>query len=107
VNSQVAVRDGAGLSQGVLRLFTNGRQLIAKASTTEKTNTESIKYGDVFALNIEDARYALSCDQNVTQIFVTNPKTANKIGDKSSFLTAWISEDLGELLSKRGQLVNY
>jgi hypothetical protein len=90
-----------------LRLLTNGRQLIAKASTTEKTNTESVKYGDVFALNIEDARYALSCGQSVTQIFVMNPKTANKIGDKSSFLTAWISEDLGKLLSERGQLVNY
>jgi hypothetical protein len=90
-----------------LRLITNGRQLIAKASTTEETNTESVKYGDVFALNIEDARYALSCGQDVTEIFVTNPKTSNKIGDKSSFLTAWISEGLGELLSERGQPVNY
>ncbi len=52
---QVAVHDEAGLSQGVLRFLTNGRQLSAKASTTEKTDTESINHGVVFALNIEDA----------------------------------------------------
>lgn len=107
-NNQIVACDKAEPSQGSLRLLTNSqRKLITEAPTKKKTNTEPVKYGDVFALNIKDARYALSCDQNVTEIFVTNPKTPHKIGEKSSFLTAWISGDLGELLSTRGKPVNY
>ncbi|KAG9228939.1 hypothetical protein BJ875DRAFT_216585 [Amylocarpus encephaloides] len=79
----------------------------SQASAKEMTNTKPVKYGDVYALNIEDARYALSSDQNVSDIWLTNPKAPHRIGQKSSFLTAWISEGLGEMLSKRGQQVHY
>ncbi|OAQ59500.1 hypothetical protein VFPBJ_11612 [Purpureocillium lilacinum] len=77
------------------------------ASANGNTNAEPVKYGDVFTLGIEDARYALSSGENVTEIFLTNPWPANQLGRKPSFLTAWLSKDLGELLSKRGRPIDY
>ncbi|GJN66012.1 hypothetical protein PLICBS_000028, partial [Purpureocillium lilacinum] len=76
-------------------------------SANGNTNAEPVKYGDVFTLGIEDARYALSSGENVTEIFLTNPWPANQLGRKPSFLTAWLSKDLGELLSKRGRPIDY
>jgi hypothetical protein len=71
------------------------------------------KYGDAFAVNIEDARYALSSDEDTGDIYLTNPKIENNpenersIKDKRSFLTAWISEEMGIYLGKRGRLLGY
>jgi hypothetical protein len=42
-NNQVVVCDKARLSQSALHLLTNGRQLIAKELTKEKTNTNVTK----------------------------------------------------------------
>jgi hypothetical protein len=66
-------------------------------------NTE--KYGDVFGLSVEDARFAISLDGHVGSIFLTNPKNGLKPGDNDSFLTAWISGEIGASLEKRGKLL--
>jgi hypothetical protein len=68
---------------------------------------EPVKYGDVFALSIDDARYALSSADSVSEIFLTQPWTANKLGGKPPFLTAWLSEDLGGVLARRAQPIHY
>jgi hypothetical protein len=59
------VCDKAEPSQGVLRLFTNSRQLIAKALTKEKTNMYN---RDAFIVYIDDARYALSFNKHVKEV---------------------------------------
>lgn len=56
---------------------------------------------------VEDARFALAFDEHVGSIYLTNPKKERKAGDKDSFLTAWISGELGKDLGKRGKLLNY
>jgi hypothetical protein len=71
------------------------------------------KYGDVFAVNIEDARYALASNEDIGDIYLTNskieqnPEIECNIKDKKSFLTAWISEEMGIQLGKRGRLLGY
>jgi len=71
------------------------------------------KYGDVFALSIQDARYALSSDEDIGDIYLTNPKiehnpeNEHNIKDKRSFLTAWISEEMGIYLGKPDRLLGY
>ncbi|GAB1319490.1 hypothetical protein MFIFM68171_09700 [Madurella fahalii] len=91
-DNQGAMRDKAGPSQ---------------SSAKEVSSTEPAKYGDVFGLSLEDAQYALSSGEKVTEIFLTNPWAANELGRKPSFLTAWLTEDWGELLSKRGKQIKY
>ncbi len=61
------------------------------------------KYGTVFVLSLEDAQYALSSSEKVTEIFLTTPSTADELGRRPAFLTAWLTEDFGESLSIRGQ----
>jgi hypothetical protein len=63
------------------------------------------KYGDVFELSMEDARFAISFDEHVGSIYLTNPKNGWKPGDRHSFLTAWISGEMGADLGKRGKLL--
>lgn len=75
--------------------------------SVEEKNTEPVKYGDVFALNIEDAQYAISSSENISEIFLTQPWKANKLGRKPSFLTAWLSEDLGRILARRARPIHY
>jgi hypothetical protein len=48
------MRNEARLSQSILRLITNCKQLIAKALIAKKTNIKLIKYKDIFALKIKD-----------------------------------------------------
>ncbi|EFY94594.1 hypothetical protein X797_011322 [Metarhizium robertsii] len=88
VNSQVAEGGKAWPSQAAMR---------------KKTNTESASQGDVFALTIEDARYALSYDEGVRSIFLTNPI----LKTESSFLTAWVSQEMGTYLGERGKKLDY
>jgi hypothetical protein len=75
------------------------------AEPSEKTGTSagSVSHGDVFALTIEDARYAMSSDQGVRSIFLTNPN----VQTESSFLTAWVSQEMGTYLGERGQKLDY
>ncbi|KAL2014980.1 hypothetical protein VTK56DRAFT_6638 [Thermocarpiscus australiensis] len=79
----------------------------SQTSAKEEPRTEPAKYGDVFALSLEDAQYALSSSKNVTEIFLTKPLTPDELGRKPPFLTAWLTEDFGESLSKRGQQIKY
>jgi len=72
-----------------------------------KEKLDQAKYGDVFAISVEDARFALSFDEHIGSIYLTNPKNGRKPGDKDSFLTAWISGELGTDLGKRGKLLGY
>jgi hypothetical protein len=101
-----------------LRLLTNGRQLIAKAPTKEKTNMYN---GDAFIVHIDDARYALSFNEHVGEVWLTNRKSKYNASDEKnrsfldekngsflnekrrSFITLWISEVLGEELGKRSK----
>ncbi|KAI1318811.1 hypothetical protein F5Y16DRAFT_112376 [Xylariaceae sp. FL0255] len=89
VNSQVVVPGEAGRSPDALRLHAK--------------NAESASHGDVFALTLEDARYAISSDQGVRSIFLTNPS----VNTESSFLTAWVSQEMGTYLGGRGQKLDY
>ena len=69
--------------------------------------------GDVFIVDIDKARYALSLDEHVGEIWLTNRKNKYNANDeknrscldekRKSFFTLWISEALGEELSKRGK----
>ncbi|PVH70483.1 hypothetical protein DL98DRAFT_540816 [Cadophora sp. DSE1049] len=117
--------DKAGPSQCALCLLTNGRQLIAKAPK-EKTNT-NVGYdktersqasakkrtntydGDAFIVDIDDARYALSLDEHVGEVWLTNPESKYNASDekKRSFLTLWISETMGKELGKRSKPMLY
>ena len=70
----------AGPVQCALCLFIDDRELIRKAVSKEKANAGGAKkYGDVFALSLEAARYALSCGEDVSEIFLTKPWTANAL----------------------------
>jgi hypothetical protein len=74
-------------------------------STEEKTDKEAVKYGDVFALGIEEAREALSSSEHVMSVFLTKPCKANDLGEKQPYLTAWLSVPLGDQISKdKGKL---
>jgi hypothetical protein len=69
-----------------LHLLTNGRQLIAKALTKGKTNKWD---GDAFIVNIDDAQYALSLNEHVKEVWLTNLKSKYNANDKKKrlFLT--------------------
>jgi hypothetical protein len=88
-----------------LRLLTNSRQLIAKAPTKEKTNMYN---GDAFIVHIDDARYALSFNEHVGEVWLTNPESKYNAYDekKRSFLTLWVSEAMGQELGKRSKPMN-
>ena len=76
----------------------NGRELIEKASTKEYK-------GDAFIVTKDDARYALSLDEHVGEIWMTNPESRYNAYDakKRSFLTLWVSETMGKELGRRGK----
>lgn len=63
--------------------------------------------GGVFIVHKEDVRYALSLDQHVWEIWLTNPEQRYNTYDgmKRSFLTLWVSEGMGEELGRRGKLM--
>ncbi|KGQ02605.1 hypothetical protein BBAD15_g12189 [Beauveria bassiana D1-5] len=63
--------------------------------------------GGVFIVHKEDVRYALSLDQHVWEIWLTNPEQRYNTYDgmKRSFLTLWVSEEMGEELGRRGKLM--
>lgn len=71
------------------------------------------KYRDVFALSIQDAQYTLSSNEDIGDIYLMNPKiehnleNEHNIKDKRSFLTAWISKEMGIYLGKPDQLLGY
>jgi hypothetical protein len=70
-------------------------------STEEQTGSKRLRYGDIFPLNIEEAREALSCSEDVTSIFLTKPWKENDHGvEKQPFLTAWLSLPLGDRISE-------
>ncbi|KAF4636178.1 hypothetical protein G7Y89_g1900 [Cudoniella acicularis] len=90
-----------------------------------RTNTNTYD-GDAFIVDIDNARYALSLDEHVREIWLTNRKNKYNANDKKnrsfldkknrlflnkkrkSFITLWISEALGEELGKRSkQMVDY
>lgn len=58
---------------------------------------------EMFIISIEDARKALFSEKNIGSIYLTISAQDSK--HKSSFLTAWLSSELGELLLKQGQRV--
>jgi len=64
------------------------------------------RYGDVYRLVFADLTFALASGEEFVDIFITNPETKNKLGQRPGFLTVWISEHLGQSLSKRGRLVD-
>lgn len=100
-------------SEGSQESSNNPRNEAAEGPTKTTINTELEKYGDAFAVNIDDARYALSSDEDIGDIYLTNPKieqnpeNERSVKDKKSFLTAWISEEMGIYLGKRGRLLGY
>lgn len=71
--------------------------------STTKGSPKKPAYGDVFVLSLQDARYALSVGEKVSDIWLTNPSTVDEFGKKLSFITAWVTEDFGQSLSKRGR----
>lgn len=74
--------------------------------STEEETTNNYK-GGVFIVRKEDARYALSRDQDIWEIWLTNPEQGYNTydGKKRSFLTLWVSEAMGEELGKRSKLM--
>jgi len=76
-------------------------------------NTELEKYGDTFAVEVGDTQHALSSDKDIGDIYLTNPKIEQNpeiernIKDKKSFLTAWISKEMGIYLGEQGRLLGY
>lgn len=63
--------------------------------------------GDLFIVDIADARQALSHDDQVWEIWLTNPESRYNANHekKRSFVTLWISEALGKELGQKSNLV--
>ncbi|KID66216.1 hypothetical protein MBR_09427, partial [Metarhizium brunneum ARSEF 3297] len=78
----------------------------ANQGTTERATSNKYK-GGVFIVRKEDARYAMSLDQHIWEIWLTNPEQRYNTydGKKRSFLTLWVSEEMGKELGKRGKLM--
>lgn len=73
----------------------------------QEEETSNIYEGGVFIVHKEDVRYALSLDQHVWEIWLTNPEQRYNTydGKRRSFLTLWVSEEMGEELGRRGKLM--
>lgn len=69
-----------------------------------KTTTNTYE-GDCFIVGKDDARYALSLDGHVGEIWLTNPEKKYNAYDnkKRSFLTLWLSEEMGDELGRRSK----
>ncbi len=95
--------------------ITNGRQLIAKAPTEKKTNTNTNEYdGDAFIVDRHHARETLDLDddEHLGEVWLTIRKKAHGAINENisfletkrrAFLTIWMSEVLGEELGKRSR----
>jgi hypothetical protein len=61
--------------------------------------------GEVFIVDVDDARDALSNIEDVWEVWLTNPEEKYNANDekKRSFITLWISEALGRDLGKRSK----
>lgn len=70
-------------------------------STEDQKEGKGLKHGDIFTLNIEEARAALSSNENISSIFLTKPWKENELKvEKELFLTAWLSESLGDRINE-------
>lgn len=63
--------------------------------------------GNAFIVSIDDTQYAMSVVGHVGEIWLTTPGGDYKAydGKKRSFLTLWLSEEMGEELARRGKLM--
>lgn len=95
----------AATNQGGLCLPKRLLWLTVEAPAKSKTETYE---GDLFIVDIVDARQALSHAEQVWEIWLTNPESKYNASDekKRSFLTLWISETLGKELGKKSKAMS-
>lgn len=79
---------------------------VKRAAESTTTNPTS-HHGDVFIVDKTEARKALLSDEDVWEVWLTNPKNKYNAHDekKRSFLTLWVSESMGQELGSRSKLM--
>jgi hypothetical protein len=99
---QCAIRRGQVRVRCLSQLYDT--ELIGKAST-EKEAATKLYDGNVFIVSKDDTQYAVSNPDHVGEIWLTNPGGDYKAynGTKMSFLTLWLSEEMGEELARRSK----
>ncbi|KAK8116374.1 hypothetical protein PG984_007247 [Apiospora sp. TS-2023a] len=95
----------SGPSEGAPQHLAGSGQVKRSAEPT-KTKTTSY-HGDVFIVDKTEARKALLSDEDVWEVWLTNPKNKYNAHDekKRSFLTLWVSEAMGKELGSRSKLM--
>ncbi|KAK4204857.1 hypothetical protein QBC40DRAFT_271891 [Triangularia verruculosa] len=71
----------------------------------EKEAATKLYKGDVFIVSKDDTQYAVSNVDHVGEIWLTNPEGDYEAYDvkKRSFLTLWLSREMGEELARRSK----
>lgn len=84
----------------------DGKELTGKSVDGEEAATNSYE-GNAFIVSKDDTQYAMSVVGHVGEIWLTNPGDDYKAydGKKRSFLTLWLSEEMGEELTRRSKLM--
>jgi hypothetical protein len=81
-----------------MRSIVWSRISLGRLSLIEKAAALKTYDGDAFIANRDDARYGLSLDEHIGEIWLSNPESKYNANDekKRSFLTLWISETIGK-----------
>ncbi|KAL2015130.1 hypothetical protein VTK56DRAFT_6218 [Thermocarpiscus australiensis] len=79
-----------------------------KTGPSQETATKLYE-GNVFIVSKDDAQYAVSIVDHTGEIWLTNPGGDYKAydGKKRSFLTLWLSEEMGEELARRSKPMDH